>query len=133
MATPRHPDDAARAIEPSIRALLPFDATLLGMGPDGHIASLYATDVHAASNLAADGERLAVGVRSPGWSPYVPRVSLTGRALFDCKLIVLLVGGDDKRAVIEQILADPEFAPPAAALLRQTRGPVRIIWSPESA
>jgi 6-phosphogluconolactonase len=127
------PDAAARAIEPAIRALLPFDAALLGMGPDGHIASLYATDVHATANLAADGERLAVGVRSPGWSPYVPRVSLTGRALFDCRLIVLLVGGDDKRAVIEQILADPDFAPPAAALLRQTRGPVRIIWSPDAA
>ncbi|HEX3918637.1 MAG TPA: 6-phosphogluconolactonase [Caulobacteraceae bacterium] len=127
------PDDAARAIEPAIRALLPFDAALLGMGPDGHIASLYATDVRAAANLAADGQRLAVGVRSPGWSPYVPRVSLTGRALYDCKLIVLLVGGDDKRAVIEQILADPDFAPPAAALLRQTRGPVRIIWSPDAA
>jgi len=127
------PDAAARAIEPTIRALLPFDAALLGMGPDGHIASLYATTVGAAEQLAADGDRLAVGVRSPGWSPYVPRVSLTGRALFDSRLIVLLVGGDDKRAVIEQILADPGFAPPAAALLRQTRSPVRILWSPDAA
>jgi 6-phosphogluconolactonase len=127
------PDAAARAVEPAIRALLPFDAALLGMGPDGHIASLYATTVGAAEQLAADGERLAVGVRSPGWSPYVPRVSLTGRALFDSRLIVLLVGGDDKRAVLEQILADPDFAPPAAALLRQTRSPVRILWSPDAA
>jgi 6-phosphogluconolactonase len=127
------PDAAARAIEPAIRALLPFDAALLGMGPDGHIASLYATTVGAAEQLAADAERMAVGVRSPGWSPYVPRVSLTGRALFDGRLIVLLVGGDDKRAVIEQILADRDFAPPAAALLRQTRSPVRIIWSPDAA
>ncbi len=125
------PDAAARAVEPAIRTLLPFDAALLGMGPDGHIASLYATTVGAAAQLAADGERLAVGVRSPGWAPYVPRVSLTGRALFDSRLILLLVGGDDKRAVVEQILADPDFTPPAAALLRQTRGPVRILWSPD--
>jgi 6-phosphogluconolactonase/glucosamine-6-phosphate isomerase/deaminase len=69
-------------------------------------------------------------VKSAGWSPFVPRLSLTARALFDAKLILLLVSGDDKRALIEQILADPVYSPPAAALLRQTRSPVRVLWSP---
>ena len=127
------PAAAAAAIEPAIRALLPFDAALLGMGPDGHIASLYASSVGVAAALDPDGERLAVGVQSPGWEPYVPRVSLTGRALFDAGLIVLLVGGEQKRRVIEQVLADDAFAPPVSALIRQTKAPVRVLWSPETA
>jgi 6-phosphogluconolactonase len=129
----RTPAAAAAAIEPAIRALLPFDATLLGMGPDGHIASLYASSAGVAADLDPAGSQLAVGVRSPGWEPYVPRVSLTGRALFDAGLILLLVGGAQKRSVIEQVLADPDFQPPVAALVRQTRSPLRILWSPGAA
>ena len=129
----QNPDAAAEAVEPDIATLAPFDAILLGMGPDGHIASLYASNSDAAQWLRPDCSRWAVGVQSAGWTPYVPRVSLTGRALFDGKLIVLLIGGEDKRAVIEQIEADPVFNPPAAALLRQTRSPVRVLWSPDAA
>ena len=127
------PAAAAAAIEPAIRALLPFDATLLGMGPDGHIASLYASSVGVAAALDPEAERIAVGVQSPGWEPYVPRISLTGRALFDAALVVLLVGREQKRRVIEQVLADDAFAPPVSALIRQTKAPVRVLWSPETA
>ena len=124
-------DAAARAIEPQIAALAPFDAALLGMGPDGHIASLYSTNADAARWLDPDSDRWVVGVRSAGWTPYVPRLSLTGRALFDARLILLLISGDARRTLIEQIEADPVFSPPAAALLRQTRSPVRVLWSPD--
>jgi 6-phosphogluconolactonase len=127
------PADDAAAAEPAIRTLAPFDAALLGMGPDGHIASLYASNADAAQWLDPDCPRWVVGVTSAGWAPYTPRLSLTARALFDSRLIVLLIGGDDKRALIEQIEADPVFNPPAAALLRQTRGPVRALWSPGTA
>jgi len=127
------PDEDAAAAEPRIAALAPFDATLLGMGPDGHIASLYAANTDAAQWLDPDCARWVVPVRSAGWSPYVPRLSLTARALFDARLIILLVGGEQKRDVIRQIEADPVFSPPAAALLRQTRSPVRILWSPGDA
>ena len=100
------------------------------------VAALFAvlaglvTLANRSAALAPDAARLAVGVRSPGWEPYVPRVSLTGRALFDAGLILLLVGGAQKRAVIEQTLADADFRPPVAALLRQTKSPVRELWSP---
>lgn len=128
--------DAARA-EPAIRALLPFDAVLLGMGEDGHIASLFpGARVTGARRLAAaldpDRARLAIGVARAGLAPYVPRISLTAAALFDAGLVVLLVSGAAKRALIGRVGSDPGYAPPVAALLRQTTTPVRVLWSPDA-
>ena len=123
----------AAAIEPAIRALVPFDATLLGMGDDGHIASLFPSTPDVAALLDPDGEHFAVGIEVPGLAPYLPRISLTGRALFASKLIVLLTGGEGKKALLERVLSDPAFAPPVSAMIRQTRTPVRLLWSPQIA
>ncbi|HVM98780.1 MAG TPA: 6-phosphogluconolactonase [Caulobacteraceae bacterium] len=127
------PAEDAAAAEPAIRALAPFDATLLGMGDDGHIASLFPSTPNVTALLDPTCERLVVGVDTPGLQPYLPRISLTGRALFATKLIVLLVGGEGKKALIERVQTDPAFAPPVAALLRQDQIPVRVIWSPGAA
>ena len=126
---PSAADDAAAA-EPKVRVLLPFDASLLGMGDDGHIASLFPGTPGLAAALDPEGKRLVVGVESAGQPPYVPRISLTARALFDTQAVVLLVGGEGKRALLERALADPAFDLPVSALLNQTRAPVRILWSP---
>ncbi|HEX4096674.1 MAG TPA: 6-phosphogluconolactonase, partial [Caulobacteraceae bacterium] len=65
------PEDDAKAAEPAIRALAPFDAVLLGMGPEGHIASLFAANADTVQWLAPDCERSVVGVASAGWSPFI--------------------------------------------------------------
>lgn len=59
----------------------------------------------------------------------MPRISLTAAALTDAKLIVLFTRGAAKRALIERVLAEPAFAPPVAALIRQEKAPIRLIWS----
>jgi 6-phosphogluconolactonase len=126
---PTPQDDAARA-ESAIRDLLPFDVALLGMGEDGHFASLFPGAPDLAAALDPKGEHLAVGVAEAGVAPYVPRISLTVRPLFDAGLILLLVSGPAKRKLLERVQADPAFAPPVAALLRYAKAPVRILWSP---
>ena len=60
----------------------------------------------------------------------MPRISLTARALLESALIVVLVTGAEKRGVIERVLSDPAASPPVAAVLRQSRTPVRILWAP---
>ena len=120
----------AKAVGPAIRDLTPFDVTLLGMGDDGHIASLFPSTPDVAALLDPSCEHYAVGVEVPGRAPYVPRISLTGRALLDSKLILLLTNGEARKALLERVLTDPAFAPPVSALIRQTRAPVRLLWSP---
>jgi 6-phosphogluconolactonase len=124
------PEDDAKAAEPRIRALKPFDAVLLGMGDDGHIASLFPGSPGLAAALDPDGSRLVIGVETAGQPPYLPRISLAAAALLDTGLVIVLVSGDGKRALIERVATDPDFAPPVSAVLRQTRAPARVLWSP---
>lgn len=124
------PEADAAAAETRIRAILPFAAVLLGMGPDGHVASLFPGGAKLGVGLDFDSERLVIGVDDAADPPRVQRITLTARALAATGLMLLLITGEEKRAVIERIASDIDFAPPAAAMLRQDRCPVRILWAP---
>ena len=124
------PEADAFAAEAGLRELAPFAAVLIGMGEDGHIASLFPGAPDLAAGLDPDGERLCVGVERAGQAPFVSRISLTVRALLQTRLIVLLISDEAKRAVVERVRADSAYAPPVAAVLRQDRVPVRILWAP---
>lgn len=123
------PSDGALAAEPALRALTSFAAVLLGMGEDGHIASLFPGAPGLGPALDPEGERLCIGVPMSGEEPFVPRISLTVRALLDTRLVVILVSGEAKRAVLDRVRDDLDFKPPVAAILRQTRTPVRVLWA----
>jgi 6-phosphogluconolactonase len=82
-------EEAAARYDEIVRGLSPLDVVLLGMGPDGHTASLFPG--HPA--LSADG--CAVAVHGAP-KPPPDRVSLTLRALREARRVVLLVTGADK-------------------------------------
>ncbi len=124
------PGEDAKVADRALRDLEFFDAVLLGMGEDGHIASLFPGAPGLAEALDPRGEAFCIGVALAGEAPRLPRISLTLRALLDCGLIVLLITGEEKRAVIERVAADATYAPPVAAILRQTETPVRTLWAP---
>jgi 6-phosphogluconolactonase len=108
---------------------LPAAAVLLGMGADGHVASLFPNTPELAAGLDLDGEALCLPVARAGLAPFVPRLTLTARALTQTRLLILLISGDDKRALIERIGREETYAPPAATFLRQDRCPVRVLWA----
>jgi 6-phosphogluconolactonase len=87
------PDKAADAYERELRdAGEPeFDLLLLGLGPDGHCASLFPDQPSLAERA-----RLVVGIEEAGLEPFVPRVSLTLSALGTAKQTVFLVTGEAK-------------------------------------
>jgi 6-phosphogluconolactonase len=77
-----------------------FDLVLMGLGGDGHTASLFPG--HAELN---ETERWVVGVREAGMAPFVPRVSLTFPTLASTREMLFLVSGAGKRDVLGRVLA----------------------------
>lgn len=121
------PEAALAAVEPAVAALpRPFAAVILGMGEDGHIASLFPGDASPAA-LDAAATALVAAARSPAG---VPRLSLTMTALTDADAVYLLVRGEGKRALLKDAAAGLRPHLPVSALLRQARGPVAIYWAP---
>lgn len=115
-------------IDKQIRVLpFPFACSLLGMGEDGHFASLFPDADNLAEGLDPDNEQLCIPVQTSA-SPH-PRVSLTLAALARSDSIILLMFGEKKREVYEQAKAKGS-ALPVARLLRQKKAPVRVYWAP---
>jgi 6-phosphogluconolactonase len=105
----------------------PFDAVVLGMGSDGHMASLFPNSPDLHLGLHGDAECV---VQAPPRSRY-PRVSLTVRSLLDARDVNLLFFGERKRAVYEDCLRPgPVEQYPVRALVRQERVPVNVYWAP---
>lgn len=106
---------------------LPFSSVLLGMGEDGHFASLFPDFAGLAEGLDVDSNEPCLAVRTSG-SPY-QRMTLTLATLVRSREIVLLIFGVQKRTVIDASKRRPD-AYPIGRLLHQSRVPVHAIWAP---
>ena len=105
-----NPDEAARRYERELQsfygaeALDPvrplFDVVLMGVGPDGHTASLF-----PGYPAIDETERWVVGVPEAHVEPFVPRVTLTLPALGSCREMLFEVAGPEKRAILTRVLA----------------------------
>jgi 6-phosphogluconolactonase len=122
------PEAAAERAESAVEPLLPFDVVLLGMGEDGHFASLFSGSPALAEGLDPESPRLCIGVPAAEPAPPQPRISLTLRALLASRLIVLLTSGAAKRRVLQSALEGAHL--PVRSLLLQDRTPVRALWAP---
>lgn len=110
------PDEAARRYADLVDAVARFDLVLLGLGADGHTASLFPGDERC---LAADAPGALV-VDVPG-DAHPRRISLSARTLARSRLLLVLVAGPDKDAAVAALRAG-EDGP-----LTRIAGPERLL------
>ncbi|MDO8323716.1 MAG: 6-phosphogluconolactonase [Phenylobacterium sp.] len=119
------PEAAADIAEPQLRALAPFDMLFLGMGEDGHVASLIPGSPVMEAGLDPAGGRFVIGVPAGVGSPPVARISLTLPALLAARSALVLIRGAAKRDIVEH-----GSGLPVHAFLKQSKAPVRVLWTP---
>ncbi|WLT31688.1 6-phosphogluconolactonase [Geothrix sp. PMB-07] len=122
------PEAAVPAVCTSLGALAhPFSQVILGMGEDGHMASLFPGSSELGSGLTTEAAALAV---HPPHAAHA-RLSLSLRALLDARDVVLMIAGEEKRLVLERALGEGRVEDlPVRAILRQTAVPVSVFWAP---
>ena len=106
---------------------LPFSCSLIGIGADGHFASLFPDAEEPESGLDTDSGRLYLPIETAA-SPH-PRVSMTLAGISRSDEIVLLFFGEEKLDVLKQAKASSNGFP-LSRLLRQKRAPVSAFWAP---
>lgn len=112
----------------------PFDLVILGMGPDGHTASLFPHAQGLTEALDRSRKQLCAAIEanpSEVTGELTERMSLSLYGLMQSRQLHLLITGEEKLAVYKQALAsnDPLLTP-ITALLKQDRVPVKVYWAP---
>ncbi|HEX4198304.1 MAG TPA: 6-phosphogluconolactonase [Caulobacteraceae bacterium] len=126
------PADAEAKVNRALASMTrPFDLVILGMGEDGHIASLFPHAPELKRALEAGPDELVCAVDRPEAAGASARMSLTLPALLGSRWIVILIEGQAKLDVIRQARQGDDVAElPVRAVLNQSEVPVEVWWAP---
>jgi 6-phosphogluconolactonase len=114
-------DEGSREYRLELADVGTFDLVLLGLGPDGHVASLFPN----FPTLDVTG-RDVVGSEA-GYEPFVDRISMTLPRLCDTRELLFLVAGEDKADAVARALASEPSRQTPGSLARAAEGATRAI------
>lgn len=121
-------EDRRNSLDQALKALpRPFACALLGMGTDGHFASLFPDAENLDDALDAEADRYSVTVDTAA-SPH-RRLSLTLSAILQSEAILLLMFGEEKRAVYERAKQGSSNFP-VSHLIRHGKPALQLFWAP---
>lgn len=107
---------------------LPIDVAVLGLGLDGHIASLFPDGDRIDAALDARSAALVLPIRSP--TAGEPRITLTLSALAAARALYLHIEGPEKKQVFARIVKGEGAPPrnPLRALMHHASAPLAVYW-----
>ena len=122
------PDSGLAQVAAQVSALpLPLDAAVLGLGLDGHTASLFPDGDRIDAALDARGAALVLPMRSP--SAGEPRITLTLPVLAAARNLYLHIEGPDKKRVLARIVrGEGSRQSPLPALMQHAGAPLTVYW-----
>ncbi len=123
------PETGLAEVEARVAALaLPFDALVLGMGLDGHCASLFPGGDNLQRALRYDAPEHVLPMRAPA-APE-PRITLTLPVLVNTRRLYLHIEGLAKREVLQLALDPGGESLPVGAVLRRAPEAAHLYWCP---
>jgi 6-phosphogluconolactonase len=133
VACERGPDRGADDYEARLRETFgagtpSLDLVLLGLGPDGHCASLF-----PGKPEVEEAERLVVGVPEAGLEPFVPRVSFTLPLIDAAREIAFLVVGAGKADAVARAFGGAGDPATPASLVAPASGSLTVLVDPAAA
>jgi 6-phosphogluconolactonase len=96
------PEDGLPLLQDAVRAALPIDVLVLGMGADMHTASLFPGADRLTEALDPEGNALLLPMRAPGAAE--ARITMTLPALLTAGKTHILITGEDKQAALHTAL-----------------------------
>lgn len=127
-----NPKLAQAELDGVYRALRPFDAIVLGMGPDAHTASWFPASPDLAACLDPHGPATVLGVDAslaPVAAPYPERMTVTLPVVGEAQQILILLFGAGKKQILQQALDMPVTIAPIKAVIDATGARCIALWA----
>ena len=115
------PEEAAREYDDLLRSVSRLDLILLGIGPDGHTASLFPNQP-----ALEERERRAIPNEAT-FEPFVERVTMTVPVLASAPLVLFVVSGESKADAVGRAFGEPPSPETPSSLIRSAAGRTLVV------